>query len=406
MKILFILVMFLILAGCNGAENQTDKTSSDAKLMERAQELSQKFIIIDSHIDVPYRLRKEWENISVQTNNGHFDYVRAKTGGLNAPFMSIYIPARYQKTGGAKEVAEELIDMVIKFTTEWPDKFFLAFSSEEIVQQFKEGKISLVMGIENGAAIEDKFENLKYFYDRGIRYITLTHSEFNLICDSSYDSTRHWNGLSDFGNEVIVEMNRLGIMVDISHVSDSAFYQIMEITNAPVIASHSSCRYFTPGWERNMSDDMIKILAENDGVVQINFGSSFLKSEYYDKATKVEKQIKQYLKEQNLDSNDEHAKAYSKKIVEENILGDVSDIVAHINHVVNLVGINHVGLGSDFDGVTFLPAGMEDVSKYPNLIYELLKEGYSEDDIEKICSGNFLRVMSDVEKIAQHLQSI
>jgi membrane dipeptidase len=374
-KTLLTLTILLLLLGCTATDNQTEKNLSDAKLMEKAQQLAEKFIII-------------------------------KAGGLNASFMSIYIPARFQKTGGARQWADTLIEMVYSFSKKWPDKFSMAFSSEEIAQQSKEGKISLLLGIENGAAIEDKLENLKYFFDLGVRYITLTHSKANLICDSSYDSTRQWNGLSNYGKEVVVEMNRLGIMVDVSHVSDSAFYQIMKVTNAPVIASHSSCRHFTPGWERNMSDDMIKELAESDGVIAINFGSSFLKSEYYDKAIQIEKQIKKYLKEQKLDSGDEHAKAYSKKTVDENVLGNVSDIVAHINHVTSLVGVNHVALGSDFDGVTFLPAGMEDVSGYPNLIYELLKEGYSEEDIKKICSGNFLRVMSDVEKIAQHLQSI
>ncbi|MFQ5584827.1 MAG: dipeptidase, partial [Calditrichia bacterium] len=387
-------------------DKEKPSTVVDQKVMNRAKELAQQVLIVDTHIDVPYRLREKWEDISRRTKEGHFDYLRAKEGGLDAAFMSIYIPASYQQTGGAKALADTLIDMVNKFASNWPDKFAMATSVEDVRQNFKEGKISLLMGMENGAGIEDKLENLEYFYKRGIRYITLTHAKNNLICDSSYDTTRHWNGLSKFGEKVVAEMNRLGIMVDISHVSDSTFYQVLEITQAPVIASHSGCRYFTPGWERNMSDNMIRLLAENDGVIQINFGSAFLKSEYLENAKKFRKEMDQYLKDHNLkwadDATIEHAKELKKKYM----MGTVSDIVAHINRVVELVGIDHVGVGSDFDGVSFLPQGMEDVSKYPNLIYELLKKGYSEEDIEKICSGNILRVMSDVEKISQHLRAM
>lgn len=406
MKLFLALLLIFSLASCSKSEQSNPPDIIDPVLMERANELAQKFIIVDGHIDVPYRLKNKWEDISQKTPEGHFDYIRAKAGGLNALFMSIYVPARYQKIGGAKQVADELIDMVYGFTEKWPDRFDIAVKEEDIIIQIGEDKISLLMGMENGASIEDDVENLQYFYDRGIRYITLTHSKNNLICDSSYDSTQQWNGLSDFGEKVVTEMNRLGIMIDISHVTDSTFYEVMALSTAPVIASHSSCRYFTPGWERNMNDEMIIALAENGGVIMINFGSAFLKGEYYDKAEELQAGIKQYLKEHRLNKDDEHAKIYESKIIEENVLGDARDVVAHIDHVVNLVGIDYVGFGSDFDGVSFLPRGLEDVSKYPNLIYELLKKGYSEDDIEKICSGNILRVMSDVQNIAEYFQSL
>lgn len=406
MKIFHALLLLITIVSCSKSEQSNPPDIIDPVLMERANELAQKFIIVDGHIDVPYRLKNKWEDISQKTPEGHFDYIRAKAGGLNALFMSIYVPARYQKIGGAKQVADELIDMVYGFTEKWPDRFDIAVKEEDIIIQIGEDKISLLMGMENGASIEDDVENLQYFYDRGIRYITLTHSKNNLICDSSYDSTQQWNGLSDFGEKVVTEMNRLGIMIDISHVTDSTFYEVMALSTAPVIASHSSCRYFTPGWERNMNDEMIIALAENGGVIMINFGSAFLKGEYYDKAEELQAGIKQYLKEHHLNKDDEHAKIYESKIIEENVLGDARDVVAHIDHVVNLVGIDYVGFGSDFDGVSFLPRGLEDVSKYPNLIYELLKKGYSEDDIEKICSGNILRVMSDVQNIAEYFQSL
>ncbi|MCK4338656.1 MAG: dipeptidase [Candidatus Cloacimonetes bacterium] len=372
------------------------------KLYEKAQTLSQKFIIVDTHIDIPARLSLEMEDISKGTAKGEFDYPRAKKGGLNAAFMAIYTPAEYEEKGGAKAYADSLIDMVEKFTMDWPDQFAIAKSITDIKAQFPKGLISLPMGMENGTPIERKLENLIHFYNRGIRYITLTHSKSNHICDSSFDKERKWKGLSPFGEEVVVEMNRLGIMIDITHVSDNAFYQVIKLTRAPVIASHSSCRHFTPGWERNMDDDMIQLLAKKGGTIQITFGSSFLDDEYRKRAEKARVEFSRYFKEHNMDRFSEEGEVFIKQYRKEHnwTYADITDVVAHIDHVVQLVGIDHVGLGSDFEGVgDSLPNGLKDVSYYPNLIYELLKKGYSEENIEKICSGNFFRVWSEVEKI-------
>lgn len=372
------------------------------KLYEKAQTLSQKFIIVDTHIDIPARLSLEMEDISKGTAKGEFDYPRAKKGGLNAAFMAIYTPAEYEEKGGAKAYADSLIDMVEKFTMDWPDQFAIAKSITDIKAQFPKGLISLPMGMENGTPIEGKLENLIHFYNRGIRYITLTHSKSNHICDSSFDKERKWKGLSPFGEEVVVEMNRLGIMIDITHVSDNAFYQVIKLTKAPVIASHSSCRHFTPGWERNMDDDMIQLLAKKGGTIQITFGSSFLDDEYRKRAEKARVEFSRYFKEHNMDRFSEEGEVFIKQYRKEHnwTYADITDVVAHIDHVVQLVGIDHVGLGSDFEGVgDSLPNGLKDVSYYPNLIYELLKKGYSEENIEKICSGNFFRVWSEVEKI-------
>jgi membrane dipeptidase len=241
---------------------------------------------------------------------------------------------------------------------------------------------------------------LKYFYDRGIRYITLAHGKANHICDSSYDPNKRWNGLSPFGKSLIPEMNKIGMIIDISHVSDSTFYQVIELSNVPVIASHSSCRYFTPGFERNMNDDMIKKLAENGGVIQINFGTYFISGDYQKKMVEMNK----YLKEHDIGRWTEEGKNYFWKFVKENDvdLGSTKMIADHIDHVVKLVGINHVGLGSDFDGISVLPNGIVDVSSYPNIIYELLKKGYSEEDIRKVCSDNFLRVWKEVEEYSHN----
>jgi membrane dipeptidase len=317
--------------------------------------------------------------------------------------MSIYIPAQYQQTGGAKDVADSLINMVEKLTTTYPDKFALAKTPQDVQSNFDEGLISLPMGMENGAPVEDDINNVKYFYDRGIRYITLTHSKDNQICDSSYDTTRTWNGLSPFGREVVAEMNRVGIMVDISHVSDSTFYQVMALTKAPAIASHSSARKFTPDFERNMSDDMIKKLADNGGVIQINFGSSFLSGESREKFNEIRTHVVNWLADNNLSRTDSAAQAYIESyMADKDPFATVQLVADHIDHVVNLVGIEHVAFGSDYDGVgDTLPTGLKDVSEYPNLIYELLKRGYTAEDIKKICHENVFRVWNEVQRIAE-----
>jgi len=218
-------------------------------------------------------------DISIAIEGRDFDYPRAVAGGLNAAFMSIYTDPELEAEGRSREVAEQLINLVEGVVKTSPGKFAIATSPDDIQLHFAAGLISLPMGMENGSPIEGDLANIRHFYDRGIRYITLAHGLSNHISDSSYDENRQWHGLSDFGVEVVHEMNRLGIMVDISHVSDEAFWQVMNITAAPAIASHSSARHFTPGFERNMNDDMIKRLAENGGVIQINFGSSFVTSE-------------------------------------------------------------------------------------------------------------------------------
>lgn len=397
-----IVVPAVLVIGCQQQAN----IMMDAKLRKKAEQLAQKCIIVDTHQDVPYRLLKKMEDISKRTKGGEFDYPRARKGGLNVVFMAVYVPPKYEEEGGAKALADKIIDMTEGFAETWPDKFVMARSVADAKEQFGDSKISIAMGIENGSPIEGNLDNLKYFYDRGIRYITLAHSKNNHICDSSYDKEPKWNGLSPFGMEVVSQMNRLGMLIDVSHVSDKTFYQIIELSKAPVVATHSSCRYFTPGWERNMDDDMIKLLAKKGGVIQITFGSMFVNEQINRKSANRRKHILEYIEANNL-QGDEKDK-YTKEYMKENPIGDadISDVVANIDHVVKLVGIEHVGLGSDFEGVGGkLPDGLKDVSCYPNLIYELLKKGYTEKDIKKICSGNFLRVWSDAERTALKLQS-
>ncbi len=397
-----LLVAAAVMSSCT-----EDHSLTDEGLKAKAKRLAHDLIIVDTHLDVPYRLTERMEDISMRTKAGDFDYPRAREGGLDSPFMSIYVPASYEQKGGAKAFADSLIDMVEGFVTTWPDKFAQASSVADVRSNFTMGKISLPMGMENGSPIEGHLENLRHFYDRGIRYITLAHSKSNHISDSSYDKERKWNGLSPFGKEVVAEMNRLGIMIDVSHISDSAFYQVIRESKAPVVASHSSCRSFTPGWERNMDDDMIRLLASRGGVIQINFGSAFLTDDLRKKWEVGWEEIGTTLDEHKLGWNDEPAQPIIKKYREEHGIGyaDIADVVAHIDHVVNLVGADYVGFGSDFDGVgDSLPTGLKDVSMYPNIIYGLLKRGYSDRDIEKICGGNLLRVWSDVERISKDLR--
>jgi membrane dipeptidase len=320
--------------------------------------------------------------------------------------MAIYTPAELEAQGTSKQAADSLIDMVEGFVVRWPDEYSLASSVEEVRALKKEGRFALLLGMENGSPLEGDLSNLEYFYNRGVRYITLAHSKDNHICDSSYDEQQTWRGLSRFGRDVVVEMNRLGIMIDVSHISDNSFYQVIELSQTPVIASHSSCRHFTPGFGRNMSDDMIERLAENGGVIQINFGSTFISDECRRKYDIGKDLSKRWAKENGLEPDDPLVKKYRDDYFKENPFGfaDVADVADHIDHVVKLVGVDHVGFGSDFEGVgDSLPTGLKDVSHYPNLIRELLVRGYSETDIEKICSGNLLRVWEETEHTAESM---
>ena len=410
MRIVCLLALSLAIFSCSQPEKIDYTQMPDEQLKKVADSLAQVFIITDGHVDLPYRLKiknfrleKEFLGIPLSTTEGDFDYERAKKGGLDAPFMSIYIPSRYQlQEDKGKLLADSLIDMINGIIDAHPDKFGKAGTPQEVEANTKAGKISLPMGMENGAPIGNDLANVKYFFDRGIRYITLTHGKDNQISDSSYDTLNTWSGLSPFGEEVVREMNKVGIMVDISHVSDSAFYDVLKITKAPVIASHSSCRYFTPGFQRNMSDDMIKALGKNGGVIQINFGASFLDSVARTNS-KLLDSLEKVLSDKKLTSRDAEAQPIIDQFVKNHneLFSDVEKVADHIDRVKFLAGVNHVGIGSDYDGVgDSLPVGLKDVSQYPNLIYVLLKRGYTPEEIEKICYGNVQRVWNEVIKVA------
>jgi len=364
----------------------------------KAKELSKELIIADGHIDLPYRLHEEGliyeENIDLNHNtNGNFDIPKARKGGLNSPFMSIYIPSEKTYSEGF-ELANSLIDLVENIVESNKDHFQLALTPEDVINNFNNNKISLPMGMENGSPIGENINNLKFFFDRGIRYVTLTHAKNNQICDSSYDTERKWNGLSEFGKELIKEMNKIGMMIDVSHVSDKTFYDILNITEKPLIASHSSPRKFTPNFERNMSDDMIIELAKNKGVILINFGSSFVNHNSNLIFSKIDKLVESWRIENGYELKDENViKKRELLINQKNPFASIDDVLDAIDHVNNLVGHNHIGFGSDFDGLgNSLPSNLKDVSFYPKLIEGLLKRGYNKESIEKICYKNFFRV--------------
>ena len=396
-RILLVLSTLFVVVSCDSPAEMDNAKRKEQGPSDVAVKLAQDTLIVDTHIDVPYRLNKGWEDVSQATATGDFDYPRAVAGGLNVPFMSIYVPASYQD-GRAYDFGNKMIDLVERLAEESPDKFAIATSVSDVKTQFAQNLISLPMGMENGAPIEGDMNKLKHFYDRGIRYITLTHSKANHISDSSYDKERPNQGLSEFGKELITEMNNLGIMIDVSHISDQAFYQVMELTQVPVIASHSSARHFTPGFERNMSDEMIKKLADNGGVIGINFGSSFLTREAY--------QWGQARNEWIGDAENVAEKRAEYRKLNPYPFAHMTNVLDHIDHAVKVVGIDYVGIGSDYDGVgDSLPTRLKDASTFPFLIQGLMDRGYSEADIKKILNENMLRVWQAVEDYADTKKS-
>ncbi|MCX6625182.1 MAG: dipeptidase [Acidobacteria bacterium] len=320
-------------------------------------------ILIDAHNDVTSATLKG-EDIGSPRPKGHTDLPRLRQGGVGAVFFAVYVGAEYAARHQAARRALEMIDTVRNdIIARYPNDFALATTADEIEAAHKAGKIAALMGVEGGHAIEDSLRLLRDFYSLGARYMTLTHSNTNTWADSSGDmsvaSIAHHNGLTPFGRQVVAEMNRLGMMVDISHVSDKTFQDVLAVSRAPVFASHSSCRALA-NIPRNMTDDMIRALAKNDGVIQINFGCEFLSQK----------------------SAETSSWSNPKTTAKQTTPATLADVVAHIDHAVKLAGIDHVGIGSDFDGVTCVPVGLDDVGKFPNLTRALLAQGYNAGDIQ------------------------
>lgn len=395
-------ILILLLAPAAGSVAGESADTTD--LAATARQIAQESLVVDTHIDMPHRLHESWADVTTLVPDRNFDYERGRKGGLDVPFMSIYTPADMEEQGGAFELANQLIDNVEALVGRAPEKFALAHSTAQVGKARTQGQMALALGMENGTPIQGDLARLRHFYDRGIRYVTLAHSLSNHISDSSYDENRPWGGLSPFGREVVAEMNRLGIMIDVSHLSDDAFYQIMELSGAPVVATHSSARHFTPGFERNMSDEMIRILAENGGVIMINFGSSFLTNEARKWYEAMGEARDEWMEETGNEREAPETEAWQDAYRKANPLpfATLEQLADHFDHVIGLVGVGHVGIGSDYDGVgDSLPLGMKDVSAYPNLVEEFLRRGYAREDIEAILGGNLMRVWRAVEAHAK-----
>lgn len=376
---------------------------SAAKFVDEAARIHKKAIVIDTHSDTTQDMLDEKFDMGNRLSEGHMDIPRMKEGGLDAEFFSIWVdPVKYGP-GTAIKRSLDLMDAVYQQVRKHPESMQMAYSANDIRRLKEKGKIAALMGVEGGHAIEDDLRVLRIFHKLGVRYMTLTHTKANNWADSSTDDPKH-NGLTELGRQVVREMNRLGMMIDISHVSDKTFYDTLQVTRAPVIASHSSCRALC-NHPRNMSDDMIKALAKNGGVIQINFYSAFISQPYREASAKWSKEHESEmsaLREKYKDDFASLSKERIKWLEKANLpRPGLDQLIAHIDHVVKLVGPDHVGLGSDFDGVDSLPVGMEDCSKLPAITRALLQKGYKEKDIEKILGGNLLRVFDKVEQTAE-----
>ncbi len=377
---------------------------SDVQVSARAKRLHDRAIVVDTHDDTPQRLLFDKTfNIGMRNKDGHVDIPRMREGGLDALFFSIWVPSQITGPPAVKR-ALDLIDSVREAVRTHPNDLMLANTAADIRRAAAEHKIAALMGMEGGHIIDDDLAVLRVYAALGVRYLTLTHFLNNNWADSSTDKPAH-NGLTAFGKDVVRELNRLGVIVDVSHVSDKTFYDVLEVTKAPVMASHSSSRAIS-NHPRNMTDDMMRALAKNGGVVMINYAAAFLSEEFRVASEKKSGNIVAAMSamSKKCGGNEACTIMENERIEHEAMMkGELpkamwDKIVEHIDHAVKVAGVDHVGLGSDFDGAT-MPIGMEDVSKLPRITDALLKKGYSEPDIEKILGGNILRVMEQVENL-------
>ena len=384
----------------NQSSPSTETTNNDPLSIHR------RAIAVDMHADTAQRLLDEQVDLQQQLGDGHFDAVRAKTGGLDAQFFSIWVEPQLFGGGGAKAVkrADDQITAVRALAEKHPETWVFATSAADIRRAAEQGKIAALMGLEGGYAIDDKLENVKRYYDLGVRYMSPAWSVSTDWAGSSGDEAGRSRGLNEFGKNVVREMNRLGMMIDVSHVSDPTFWDIVNTSTAPVVATHSACRALADV-PRNLTDDMIRALANTGGVVNVIFYPEHLEAGWSQKKKQVDAEIAAMVQQA---SADEPGDAVHKKLARDRVRQreyaerlppvNVARIVDHIDHIVKLVGVDHVGIGSDFDGVQITTSDLATIADLPNLTKELLKRGYSETDIDKILGGNMLRVMDAVKR--------
>lgn len=412
----------LLLSALAVSQQQSHKNSKSGAASQpkadTAMAIHESALIIDTHADTPQRFLDENFDLGQNTNvfDGHIDLGKIKQGNLGAEFFSIWVEPEFK--GHYAKRAMDLIDSVYQQAERHPDKMTMAFTADDIVRAHEQHKFAALMGIEGGHAIENDIRLLRDFYRMGVRYMTLTWSNTNEWADSSGDiqdpNVKHYNGMTDFGKDVVREMNRLGMIVDISHVSDATFYTALQVSQAPVIASHSSARALT-NQPRNMTDDMLRAMTNNGGVVMVNFYSAFI-DENYRKLSSDPEKIKQRDAEVEAYKKAHPAAdgapityngtvAIEKKWAAQFPRPPLKSLIDHMDHVAKVAGIDHVGLGSDFDGVTSLPEGIDSVADLPKITEALLQRGYTREQIDKILGGNFLRVMREVEATAKRLQA-
>ncbi len=392
-------------AGTQDKAPQTTTEPRDEKLWRKAMAIHKKAIVIDTHNDVTTPMTNDDYDLSGSPPVPYRTSIeRMKQGGMTAEFFSLYVKPHYVTKGGAARRTLDMIDSVYRAVERHPNDLMFATTAADIRRAKKQGRIAALMGIEGGHAIENSLATLREFHRLGVRYMTLTWNNTNDWADAGRGEKKH-NGLSDFGKEVVREMNRLGMLVDVSHVSDKTMSDALDISTAPIIASHSSARALS-NVPRNIPDDLLRRIAKNGGVVQVNFYSVFV-----DAATvspqSAERDLRLKSQQEALDEkykdDPERLAEESDKLEAANPLPPlpISKLIDHIDHIVKVAGIDHVGIGADFDGANDMPEGAQDVSMLPNITYELLKRGYSEKDIRKVLGENFLRVFAEAERIAR-----
>lgn len=384
-------------------DSEPQAPARDERLWKEALRIQKSAIVVDTHNDITSMMTDDDYDLGTSSaGKYHTDLARMKQGGLTAEFFSVYVDKKYAKEGGSARRAMDMIDQVYRAAERYPDDIMMSYSANDIRKAKKEGKLAALMGIEGGHAIENSLSALRDFYRLGIRYMTLTHNNTNDLADASRDEAKH-NGLTEFGKDVVREMNRLGMLVDVSHVSDKTMSDVLDISKAPIIASHSSARVFS-NHPRNIPDDLLRRIAKNGGVVMVNFYPAFLDQKYLDAEIARDARLKPQTDalEAQYKNDPKRLEEETKKLADTNPIPppSITVVVDHIDHIAKVAGIDHVGIGSDFDGVPSLPQGLEDISKLPNITYELLKRGYSEANIRKVLGENLLRVFSEAERVA------
>jgi membrane dipeptidase len=399
-------LIYLILLIVPAAEAQTPQPR-DERLWQRALQIHRRAIVVDTHNDVTTPMTNDDFDLGGPPPVPYRTNIeRMKQGGLTAEFFSLYIKPWYVEHGGAARRTLDMIDSVYRAVERHPRDLMIATSVADIRRAKLQGKIAALMGIEGGHAIEDSLPTLREFYRLGVRYMTLTWNNTNNWADAGRGEKKH-NGLSDFGREVVREMNRLGMLVDVSHVSDKTMSDALDVSKAPVIASHSSARALS-NVPRNIPDDLLKRIAANGGVVHVNFYSVFVDTNTVSpQSAERDKRLKaqQDAIDEKYKNDPERRAEESDKLEAANPLPPlpISKLIDHFDHIVKVAGIDHVGIGADFDGANDMPEGARDVSMLPNITYELLKRGYSEQDIRKVLGGNLLRAFAQAKRVARSM---